>query len=127
MDRSHRGLSGHRHLQRELTTLRAMVAIYCRDRHGRADSLCEECSRLAAYAEKRLDKCPFGEDKPVCNRCTVHCYSPKMRDRVKAVMRYAGPRMLWRHPVLAIAHLIDQRRPAPPPPGRPPAAGDGDA
>lgn len=119
MDRSRRGLAGHPHLQREVKTIRAMVRIYCRDRHGRRESLCEECSRLAAYAEKRLDKCPFGEDKPVCNRCTVHCYSPKMREQVRVVMRYAGPRMLWRHPLLAIGHLLDGRRPTPVLAGKP--------
>jgi hypothetical protein len=35
---------------------------------------------------------------------------------VRDVMRYAGPRMLTRHPWLAIAHLIDGQRPAPPRP-----------
>ena len=33
-----------------------------------------------------------------------------MRERVRAVMRYSGPRMLTRHPVLAVAHLADGRK-----------------
>ena len=33
-----------------------------------------------------------------------------MRERVREVMRYSGPRMLWRHPVLAAAHLMDGRK-----------------
>lgn len=33
---------------------------------------------------------------------------------MREVMRFAGPRMLARHPWLAIMHLIDDRRPAPP-------------
>jgi hypothetical protein len=38
-------------------------------------------------------------------------------------MRYAGPRMLWRHPLLALAHLVvDGRRPAPPKPRGTPVA-----
>ena len=32
---------------------------------------------------------------------------------MKQVMRYAGPRMLWRHPILAIRHLLDGQRPLP--------------
>jgi len=29
-----------------------------------------------------------------------------MRARIKEVMRYAGPRMLYRHPILAGAHYF---------------------
>ena len=102
-------------LARELKTIRAMARIYCRKHHGTgaSDGLCVECSALLSYATRRLDRCVFGDDKPTCVNCTVHCYSASMREDVRAVMRYAGPRMLWRHPVLAIAHLRDGRRPAP--------------
>lgn len=101
-------------LARELSTLRAMIAIHCRDRHAPAEgSMCADCRELLDYATRRLDRCVFGEDKPTCANCTVHCYGAARREQVKAVMRYAGPRMLWRHPVLAIAHVVDGRRPAP--------------
>jgi CTP:molybdopterin cytidylyltransferase MocA len=103
----------HRRLARELRTLSAMMGIYCHDLHGEDDGLCESCAALLAYATRRLDRCVFGDDKPTCAKCTVHCYSAKLREHVRVVMRYAGPRMIWRHPVLAVRHLIDGRRPAP--------------
>lgn len=90
-----------------------MLDIYCRDHHGHGAGLCHQCVRLRDYAWQRLDNCPFGEDKPVCNHCTVHCYSESMRERVRTVMRYAGPRMPLRHPWLALLHLLAKRRPAP--------------
>ncbi len=91
-----------------------MLAIYCRDHHGPLSTgLCIECGALLAYAHRRLDVCPFQEAKPACNSCEVHCYSVPMRDRVKAVMRYAGPRMLLRHPVLSLFHLLDTWRRVP--------------
>jgi len=90
-----------------------MIRIHCRDLHGEDYRLCEDCAALLTYATRRLDRCVFGDDKPTCANCTVHCYSAAMRDEVRAVMRYAGPRMLWRHPVLALWHLVDGRRPAP--------------
>ena len=86
-----------------------MIRIYCRAHHGAAKDLCGDCAGLLSYAEGRIEKCPFGTDKPVCNQCTVHCYQPEMRERVRAVMRYAGPRMIGRHPLLAIRHLIRSR------------------
>lgn len=69
---------------------------------------------LNAYADKRLDKCVFGENKPACKQCPVHCYQPAKREEMKQIMRWAGPRMLWRHPILTIRHLLDDRRPVPP-------------
>lgn len=106
-------------LRREWRTLDAMIAITCRGRgherpaEGRR-ALCPACAELRAYAEQRLLRCPFGETKPTCNHCRVHCYRPEMRERVREVMRYAGPKMLLRHPVLALLHLVvDDRRPAP--------------
>jgi hypothetical protein len=100
-------------LARELATIRAMVRIHCRDLHATRAGLCGECQALMDYATRRVDRCVFGESKPTCAHCKVHCYNAEMRERVRAVMRYAGPRMLWRHPILAIAHMISGRREAP--------------
>lgn len=86
-----------------------MIILYCRNNHKK-DQLCIECRELRDYALNRLDRCPFQEGKTTCAKCPVHCYKPDMRERVRAVMRYSGPRMLWRHPVLAVFHLIDGRR-----------------
>jgi hypothetical protein len=101
------------HLARELATIRAMVGIYCRDLHATDASLCPDCTDLMRYAMRRLDRCVFGDEKPTCARCAVHCYNETMRERVRVVMRHAGPRMMWRHPLLAIAHALDKRRGVP--------------
>ncbi|MCB1772029.1 MAG: nitrous oxide-stimulated promoter family protein [Gammaproteobacteria bacterium] len=100
-------------IARERSTITAMIGIFCRDHHAPGEGLCDACNDLLAYASQRLEICPFQEDKPACNLCEVHCYSQKRRERVKEVMRYAGPRMLLRHPVLALRHLVDTRRPKP--------------
>lgn len=94
-------------IAREKRTVAAMIRIYCRAHHA-ADSLpCDECRTLLDYAECRLERCPYGAEKPTCADCPIHCYQPAMRDRVRRVMRYAGPRMLFRHPTLAVGHLLD--------------------
>jgi Nitrous oxide-stimulated promoter len=86
-----------------------MVGLYCARHHG-GRTLCPECAALAAYAAYRLDRCPFGAEKPACADCAVHCYRAVERERMREVMRDAGPRMLLRHPVLAVFHLLDGRR-----------------
>jgi hypothetical protein len=100
-------------IKREQKTIRAMMVIYCRDKHDTNGSLCDSCEKLLDYAERRLDSCPFGEQKPACNHCSVHCYSTTMRAQVQEVMRYAGPRMLLRHPMLSLYHLLDKFRKLP--------------
>lgn len=109
-----------RRLRREQRTLNVMVHMYCAGNHRgagpgnsdaeRKDVFCERCSRLLAYAEQRIDRCRFGDDKPTCARCTVHCFQTDMREQVREVMRYSGPRMTFRHPYLALRHLFDRRR-----------------
>lgn len=100
-------------LERERRTIMAMVRIYCRDKHANPSGLCPDCLELQEYALLRLSRCPFQENKPTCANCTVHCYRADMRERVRVVMRTAGPRMLIAHPILAIRHLLDGRKPAP--------------
>jgi hypothetical protein len=97
-------------IEREKRTVSSMITLYCRGRHGSTGNLCPECAELQAYALQRLEKCPFAPEKPACANCTVHCYKPGMRERIREVMRYAGPRMLLRHPYLALMHLLDSRK-----------------
>jgi predicted amidophosphoribosyltransferase len=97
-------------LNREERTIAVMLSLYCRDHHGTGQDLCADCQHLREYAERRLEKCRFGEAKPTCARCPVHCYRSEMREQVRQVMRYSGPRMTLRHPVMAFMHLIDSRR-----------------
>lgn len=99
--------------QREWQTIDAMIALYCHDNHGSTDRRCVECADLTTYARQRLEKCPYGDDKPTCAKCPIHCYKPACREQVREVMRYAGPRLLLRRPLLTIRHLLDDRK-APP-------------
>lgn len=93
-------------LNREQATIQSMIGIYCKHHHNQTQ-LCENCEALLNYASTRLAHCTYGEEKPACNACTIHCYKPEMRERVRKVMRYAGPRMLWYHPIIAIKHLLN--------------------
>jgi hypothetical protein len=96
-------------IEREKVTVRHMIRLYCHHHHHPEGNLCEDCQGLLEYAHQRVDKCIFGEDKPVCAECKVHCYKKDMREKVREVMRFSGPRMIFRHPVLAIMHLYDKR------------------
>ncbi len=124
--------------EREQEIVSQMIALYCKGNHsahrsapprerggetrqvpegaalrergsGERWDLCPECAELEAYAHARSERCPFMEEKTFCSNCTVHCYRPEMRVRIRTVMRYAGPRMLFHHPVMAIRHMIESQ------------------
>ncbi|HET9693391.1 MAG TPA: nitrous oxide-stimulated promoter family protein [Steroidobacteraceae bacterium] len=103
----------HGRLQREWRTMQAMVLIYCRGHeHGATADAgpCPDCAGFLDYAARRLEKCPYGPAKPTCAKCPIHCYKPQPRELARQIMRYAGPRMMVRHPWLSITHFADKAR-----------------
>lgn len=115
--------------EREKKTVSFMITLYCKKNHGSDDKgaesgeisgkhrtvkkrfqLCPECAALHEYAMLRSDKCPFMETKTFCSNCKVHCYQPQMREQIRKVMRFSGPRMLFYHPIMAIRHVIENKR-----------------
>lgn len=96
--------------EREKRVVSQMIALYCRKHHHTHGKLCDECAALDAYARQRSDQCPFMETKTFCSNCKVHCYKPEMREKIRKVMRFSGPRMLFHHPVMALRHVIESKR-----------------
>ena len=84
-----------------------MIRLYCKHKL-KLDEIPSEYLELETYAHKRLDGCKFGDNKPACKRCTIHCYRPDMREKIRAVMRWAGPRMMIYDPIAAIKHLLNK-------------------
>ena len=68
--------------------------------------LCPDCAELRAYALARIKHCPHMDTKTFCSACPTHCYKPEMRERIREVMRWSGPRMLRYRPIPAIKHAI---------------------
>lgn len=101
--------------KREKRTISQMVALYCADNHERAErtetahcgeAVCPHCAAIDAYAVLRTERCRKMEVKTSCEQCENHCYKPEERERIRAIMRYAGPRMLKKHPIAAVRHLL---------------------
>lgn len=96
--------------EREKAMVSQMIALYCKKQHHTKQGLCPDCAALDAYARQRSDRCPFMETKTFCSNCKVHCYKPEMREKIRQVMRFSGPRMLFVHPVAAIRHVMETNR-----------------
>lgn len=96
--------------EREKKMVSQMIALYCRKNHHTKNQLCPQCKILEEYARQRSDKCPFMETKTFCSNCHIHCYTPQMRVKIREVMRFSGPRMIFHHPIDAVRHLIETKR-----------------
>ncbi|KQC09850.1 MAG: hypothetical protein APR62_13080 [Smithella sp. SDB] len=96
-------------METDIKTAKLMIDLYCRDHHSSINGPCRKCSNLFDYVEKRIEKCQFKENKPRCSKCPAHCYNQDMREHIRAVMKYSGPRMLYRHPILTVKHYLTNK------------------
>lgn len=96
--------------EREKQTVALMIRIYCNKKHGTKNTLCPDCKALSDYAIQRSDKCPFMETKTFCSNCRVHCYKADVREKIREVMRFSGPRMMFHHPIMAVRHVIESKK-----------------
>ena len=117
----------------EKRTVRHMIELWCRKNHGGkaccemgsrggglvshcgsgegshgGPGLCGECRELLEYSLARLEHCKFSNAKTKCHKCPVHCYRPDMREKIRTVMRFSGPRMLLYHPLEALRYLFSR-------------------
>ena len=98
----------------EVRLVDAMIDLYAAlyaaasTQNPQADTEIIDAEALKVYTHARIAQCRYRSQgkKPFCNVCPVHCYKPEMRRQIRAVMRYSGPRMLFRHPLLCLQHLI---------------------
>ena len=93
-----------RKLQHERRIVADMIALYCRKKHSTKE-LCDNCRTLAEYADRRTMACPKMAEKTFCSQCKSHCYRQDMRERIREVMRFAGSRIIFHHPIAALRHL----------------------
>ena len=95
-------------------TIQTMISMYCRANHskitGKNNKLCDECLGIEKYSLSKLKLCPFGSQKPNCPKCPIHCYSQEMREKIAVIMKYSGPGMIFKHPVLALFHILNNFR-----------------
>lgn len=85
---------------KEIEIVSLMIKLYCK----KNDDIDGE--ELINYCTSKIQKCPLMETKTFCSNCKIHCYHADMQAKIKKVMRYSGPRMLFHHPILTIKHYL---------------------
>lgn len=94
----------------EKKTVGGMIVRFCKKKHGQKGAPCASCRELIAYTAAQSDLCPYMETKTFCSNCKTPCYRPDMRERIREVMRYSGPRMIFYDPVMAVKYLKEKNK-----------------
>ena len=93
--------------EKESNTVDYMIWYYCHKKHhSKKGDYCPSCKELMDYCHFRLIKCLWGEKKPFCANCKIHCYDAMHREKIREVMRFSGPRMFLHRPIMALSHCI---------------------
>jgi NAD-dependent SIR2 family protein deacetylase len=85
-----------------------MVIIYCRGNNHIKDGICIKCKEILEYARNKTRNCIHKGNKPTCRKCKTHCYNELNRKAIKDIMRYSRTRMIFKHPIKSINHLIKE-------------------
>lgn len=96
-------------IEEEKEVVQLMISLYCKKYEGNKE-LCPNCLELMSYACQRLEHCRYSNAKPTCRKCSIHCYRPDMEQRIKDIMRWSGPRMIFSHPIFTLKHLLRELR-----------------
>ncbi|HEY5672702.1 MAG TPA: nitrous oxide-stimulated promoter family protein [Malonomonas sp.] len=107
--------------RKDLKILALFTSVYCKAQHpGRQKPLtglppslenlvhlqcCDDCQDFLLYAIDRRLKCPL-EEKPICKHCTLHCYRPGHREKVREIMRFSGKRLIRRGRLDLLWHYL---------------------
>ena len=91
--------------EKELKIILTMIEMYYEQFMYLPDNHYEDFNELQKYVKRKVEHCPLGDKKTTCGKCTIHCYEPRMQEKIKKIMQYSGPRMIYRHPLMALYHL----------------------
>ena len=103
----------HPYIAKDVETIRIMTEIFCHAHHDTKEGMCPECEDFYLYAVKRLACCPFGEKKPVCGSCKIHCFGKGYKEKAKEIMAFSGPILILNHPYLSSRNFLALFRTAP--------------
>lgn len=96
--------------EKEIEVVQLMIQKYCNGVHkSKSGFICEDCKALLNYVILCRNRCPYGDNKPFCSNCDIHCYKPVIKSKIRSVMRYSGPRIILSHPLIAIRHLTESK------------------
>ena len=94
-------------IPKEKANIKKTFAVYCHKEHDTSgDKLCPKCTALLATVLMKMNRCPYGITKPICDRCESPCFSKSQNIEFRKIMTANQKSMLLRHPIMTIKHKL---------------------
>lgn len=95
-------------IPKEKANIKKTFATYCHSHHGTSDKLCPKCNALLATIFPKMDRCPYGITKPICDRCdrAPICFGARQAKEFINIMQSSQKRMFLRHPMMTFKHKL---------------------
>lgn len=95
-------------IPKEKETIRKMFGTYCQSKHNTASGkkLCPKCTALLATTMLKINRCPYGITKPICEKCDIPCFGPAQTKQFREIMSSAQTKMYFKHPIMALKHKL---------------------
>lgn len=92
---------------KEKENIRKTFGAYCNAHHETSnDKLCSKCTALLTNVMLKIQRCPYGFGKPICDKCETPCFGENLTKDFLEVMNTGQKKMRFSHPVMAIKHKI---------------------
>ncbi len=92
---------------KEKENIRKTFGVYCNANHGTTDNkLCPKCTALLTTVMLKIQRCPYGISKPICDACETPCFGENPTKEFRAIMKSGQKKMLLSHPLMAVKHKI---------------------
>ena len=94
-------------IPKEKEHIKKTFAVYCHSHHGTEGAkLCAKCNGLLLTVMTKIDRCPYGITKPICDRCDRPCFGNAPTKEFLQIMDAAQTKMWLKHPIMAIKHKL---------------------
>ena len=96
-------------IPKEKKNIKKTFGVYCHQNHGTSgETLCPKCTALLATVLTKMNRCPYGITKPICDRCdrAAMCFGAKQAQEFMTIMNGTQKRMFLSHPMMAIKHKL---------------------
>jgi hypothetical protein len=94
-------------IPKEKKNIKKTFGVYCHKNHGTSgETLCPKCTALLATVMLKMNKCPYGITKPICDSCDRPCFGASQTKEFLKIMSSSQKRMFFSHPIMTIKHKL---------------------
>ncbi len=94
-------------IPQEKEGIRKTFGAYCNANHDTKDGkLCAKCTALLTTVMLKINRCPYGVTKPICEKCETSCFGEEATREYLKIMKGGQKKMYFSHPIMAVKHKI---------------------